>query len=462
MRKDSPASALAAPPAGTAADSRRGAPQPEPRLAATKPLPLFRPPDRRPRHDDERLARMGIRRYESRRLALYTDIPAEKARLLPPLLDRAYDAWVEYFGELPADRAGGDWQITGYLIGDRELFRRSGVVPGDLPPFVNGRHRGREFWMYDQEEDYYRRHLMIHEATHCYMTTMPGVVCPLWYLEGMAELCGTHRIENDGTVRFRVMPHDKREFAGLGRITLIRQDVKARGYRRLDELEALRPDDFLKNEAYAWSWALCHFFDAHPRYSARFRDIARRLGTQPFDELFRGAFESDAADVATGWAVFASTLDDGYDLERAAIEFRPGEPLRPESAEARCDVQAGRGWQSSGVLVEQGQEYEIAATGRFTLATEPRPWLAEPRGISFRYFDGRPLGQLLATVRGEATGDGRGPESMLETFAVGAGPRITAPRTGTLYLRLNDSWSELADNSGEARVTIRAVAERGR
>ena len=46
----------------------------------------------------------------------------------------------------------------------------AGLLPDNLPSFLNGRHRGQEFWLNDQDQDYYRRHLVIHEATHCYMT----------------------------------------------------------------------------------------------------------------------------------------------------------------------------------------------------------------------------------------------------------------------------------------------------
>lgn len=458
--------------------------EPAPRSADPPPQPVFRPSDRRPKHDDERLARMGIRRYASRRLILYTDIAAEKAANLPPLIDQAYDAWVEYFGELPPDRERSDWQITGYLIGDRALFDRAGLIPDDLPPFINGRHRGREFWMFDQQEDYYRRHLLIHEATHCYMTTMPDIAMPLWYLEGMAELFGTHRIEADGRVRFRVMPHDRENFAGLGRIGLVQRDFARRGYRRFAELESLKPDDFLENDAYAWSWAICYFFDTHPRCARQFRELGRRLGTAPFNELLRAVFDvpSDsrqaelgraAAEIASDWAVFAGNLEEGFDLERGATTFRPGQPLARGDV-AQFSVRADRGWQSTGVLLEAGTRYEITAVGRFTLAREPRPWTSEPAGITFRYHAGRPLGELLAAVRDETppaphrtkggagvadTAFGRAADSLLEVFPIGSRATLTAPHSGTLYLRLNDSWAELADNEGTVDVTIR-VADR--
>jgi len=32
---------------------------------------------------------------------------------------------------------------------------------------------------------------------------------------------------------------------------------------------------------------------------------------------------------------------------------------------------------------------------------------------------------------------------------------LTAPISGTLYLRLNDHWGELSDNTGSIQVTVR-------
>lgn len=415
--------------------------------------PVYRPADARPTHNDAALAKVGIHVYESRRLKLYTDIAPEKARPLPPLMDQAYRAWEEYFGPLPPARDGSDFQMTGYIMADRELFRRVGLLPEDLPDFLHGRHRGAEFWMNDQEHDYYRRHLMLHEGTHCFMTIVPGVLPPVWYLEGMAELFGTHWIAPEGAVRFRVMPHDKDEFVGLGRITMIQTDVKKTGYKSASEVTNLKPNDFLENEAYAWSWALCYFLDAHPRYGERFRQLGRHATDGSFGMVLEELFGSDVAEIETEWALFATGLEHGYDLARAAIDFRRGKPL---TEAARVSIAADRGWQSSGVHVEASHTYQISASGQFTLAQEPIPWVSEPQGVSFRYFGGRPLGRLMAAIRAEPSAGEGMPETMLHPLVIGNGGPLTAPVAGTLYFRLNDDWSELSDNTGAVEVEIRS------
>ena len=111
------------------------------------------------------------------------------------------------------------------------------------------------------------------------------------------------------------------------------------------------------------------------------------------------------------------------------------------------------------MLVQQGQHYGITATGRFELAGQPKPWVSEPQGISFKYFNGRPLGLLLGCIRSETEETGGAGDTMLKVYPFGRGGTFHAPATGTLYLRLNDEWNSLHDNRGDVTVEIRASAK---
>ena len=420
---------------------------------------VFRPNDARKPRDDQRLAEVGIRCSESKRLKLYTDIDPKVAETLPAVIDQAYDALEAYFGPMPPDRARSVFQMTGYLIKDDALFRDAGLIPEDLPRFEHGRHRRNEFWMREQPYDYYRRHLLIHEVTHCFMTFMPDVEAPVWYMEGMAECFGTHRINRDGTIDFRVMPTSPDEFAGSGRITAIRNDFSSGKAKSITEILDLRPEEFLKTEQYAWSWGLCMLLDTHPRYRDRFRKMGGYLQRNAFPTEFYRAFSPDARDLPTEWTLFAQNLQYGYDIGRAAIDFRPGAELSVSRPKGDVEVKADRGWQSSGVLMSEGQKYAIAATGRFELAQDPKPWISEPQGVSIRYFGGKPLGVLLGCLRTETGESGGAMDSMLRVETIGRGGEFTAPFTGTMYFRLNDEWNSLSDNKGEVTVEIRVMEE---
>lgn len=447
-------------PVEDAPSQQAASPEPVTQTVETAvPQQIVRPSDARPRHDDERLQLLGIRKYESKRLKLYTDIDPAVAETLPVVIDRAYEALESYFGALPPDRERTDFQMTGYLIRDDALFREAGLIPEDLPRFEHGRHRRNEFWMREQQYDYYRRHLLIHEVTHCFMTYMPDVEAPVWYMEGMAECFGTHRTQPDGTIEFRVMPTSPEGFAGSGRITVIRNDCSKGEAKSIPAILDLRADEFLKTEYYAWSWGLCMFLDTHPRYRDRFRKLGGYLQRNAFPTEFHRAFGNDLRDLATEWALYSRNLQYGYDIVRSAIEFRSGTELASSQPEREVLVKADRGWQSSGVLLREGEMYTMTTSGRFELAQEPKPWVSEAQGISFRYFEGRPLGMLLGCIRSEDGESGGELDSMLKVEALGRGGVFTAPVTGTMYFRVNDEWNSLSNNRGEVTVRIR-LAER--
>lgn len=431
---------------------------PDERVADTLTVaaPAFRPDDQRPQFDDAALAVLGIHRYESKRLRLYTDIPAEAAKPLPVVIDAAYGALSDYFGPLPPSRTGDEFQMTGYLMQDEKRFREAGMIPVDLPSIEHGRHRRNEFWLREQPYDYYRRHLLIHEATHCMMMYLPENQAPVWYLEGMAEHFGTHRIHADDTLTFRAMPISPEAFAGFGRITLLRKATEDGGGRTMLKVMDYTAKEYLNPEPYAWSWAVCHFLDHHPHYVARFRELGKNQQPRAFAGVLETLLAEGGRDLATEWVLFITNLQYGYDADRAAITFHPGTPwtnFNPRTAE----IVADRGWQSTRIRLEAHQRYEITATGQFTLAQQPKPWVSESDGISFRYFRGIPLGKLLACVRDEDGPAGGSDDTMLRVVPIGSRGEFTTPVAGTLYLRLNDSWSELADNAGRVNVSVRPV-----
>ena len=104
------------------------------------------------------------------------------------VFDAAVPLWCEYFGVEPAKVA--DWKIVGYVIQDKERFAGAGFIRRSLPDFPNGFSQGSQLWLYDQPSGYYRRHLLLHEGTHCFMYRWLGGTGPPWYMEGMAELLG--------------------------------------------------------------------------------------------------------------------------------------------------------------------------------------------------------------------------------------------------------------------------------
>jgi hypothetical protein len=394
--------------------------------------------------DEKRAEAAGVRKLAGKHLVLYTDVKSSPdIDSLPALFDLAVPQWAEYFG-VPEDTYR-NWQAQGFLIRDRETFEALGLMPPVEQDFPNGISVGREFWFYAQPSDYYTRHLMLHEGTHVFMLSFLGGCGPGWYMEGTAELFGTHRYdERYKQLTLRTMPMNRDEVPMWGRIKLINLAPE-----RDHPLTAVLETDNsrqLSDDKYAWCWAACKFLDTHPRYRARFRKLQANVTAPDFNDRFRDAFRGQWADLQSEWLAFIAALDYGYDFDRTAIDFRRGKPL---TKPVKVQLAADRGWQSSGVQVEAGKTYRITAKGRYEIANDGDPWPCEPGGITIDYHEGRPLGTLLGAIDGHKTG-----ATLATVFDVGLGTTITPAATGTLYLRVNDSPARLDDNRGTLTATI--------
>jgi hypothetical protein len=400
--------------------------------------------------DDARAAAEGIRKLSGRRLTLYTDLPAgEEIDRLPEVFDQAFPQWCEYFHVDPAEHA--DWNLTGFLMKDKARFQRAGLLPDDLPPFKNGYARNYELWLYEQKSDYYRRHLLLHEGTHGFMNTILRACGPPWYMEGIAELFGTHRW-HDGRLTMRYFPQSRQEVPRWGRIEMIKEAVAAGRPMRLRDVIEYSVTAHLETEPYAWCWAAAMLLDRHPRYQQRFRRLYEDVSKPDFNQRFYRAMGSDWGRLCEAWQVFIAGLEFGYDMAAAVLDFTPGDPL--PSGGATVAVAAQRGWQNSGLRLDAGASYRLQATGRYQVADQPQIWWCEPGGVSIRYYQGRPLGVLLAAVRPDQT-DQDGRCALLDPAVVGTGATLSPKQSGTLYLKINDSAAELGDNAGQLEVHVK-------
>ncbi|MCS7237835.1 MAG: hypothetical protein NZ899_06150 [Thermoguttaceae bacterium] len=401
--------------------------------------------------DPARLRAEGIHSIEGPRLTLYTDLtPTAAIKELPRLFEQAFPQWCSYFQVRAEDYP--EWKCIAVLLGDGERIRRAGLLPAELPPFRFGFARGTEIWFVNPPSDYYRRHLLLHEGVHAFMNTILGSCGPTWYMEGVAELLATHRWES-GKLELGYFPRYPEELSLWGRIRMVREDLKAGIFLTLEEILGLRPRDNESLELYGWCWAAANFLDRHPRYQQAFRLLPQRVRWPDFNSQFRQSIGRYWHWAEEEWAVFVHTLEFGHDVSREAIDLTPGQPLAPAGQE--ITVAADRGWQNTGILVEKGTQYELVAQGRYQLGQEPVIWWCEPGGVTIRYYRGKPLGILLAAVwAGRQSGKPiRSP--FLEPVVVGLRTNFIPAETGTLFLRVNDSPAELADNRGVLTVRIR-------
>ena len=168
----------------------------------------------------------ALRTLESQHLTLVTDLPLDaEVDSLPGYFDQAFDQWCEYFSVDPA--AHHEWRVRGYLMQSPERFRAAGLLPASLPEFATGYSLGDQFWLHEQTSVYYRRQLMLHEGTHAFMIAMLGGTGPAWYAEGLAELLGTHSLE-DGRITLNVIPRHRDDVPKWGRVEVVQTDFARR------------------------------------------------------------------------------------------------------------------------------------------------------------------------------------------------------------------------------------------
>lgn len=409
----------------------------------------------------------GIRGYSSQRLLLYTDIEPERAREIVKLVDQVYATWEYQMGPLPEARDQTEFQVTGYLMRDPQKFQKANLLQArKLANIIHGQNDGYTFWMHDQKRDYYREHLLLHEATHCVTQCREGEgdeLRPLWFIEGMAEYFGTHQPSAEGSppespLQFGIILTSAEASAGFGRIEMIRAECEAGRALAAADVLLLGAHEFSESRTtpYAWSWALCTFLAKHPVTTEDYRHVCHQWETDEFLRAFQAFWMKHKTVITADWELFRESLCYGFDLPRGATVRAETTPLEP-GATREVQIRADRGWQSTGIGVLKDQSMQITATGRITLAETTKPWLSEPQGISVRYSEGKPIGRLLGAIQRETPSED-GPVRCWEFFDIGPGSTIRAPDAGTLFLRVNDRWSELSDNSGGYHATVTVPA----
>lgn len=405
--------------------------------------------------DDSQLLQAGLHRVASQRLILYTDVaPSPEIEQLGMVFDAAYPQWCEFFGIAPGSKP---WQMRGFLMKDPQLFRSLGVLPPWLPPFSNGFSVGDVLWIYEQPSAYYRRHLLIHEGTHGFLRAHFGQQVPPWYNEGIAELLGTH-FWDGRTLRLAYLPRSREEVPLWGRIKIVRDAVAAERPLAVFEILDFGPTAHRNVEPYGWCWALTALLENDSRFHEPFRQLVQFIDDPSFNKRLVALLGSRWKDLQYQWLIVLADLDYGYDFLRTVTDFRPGAPVLPQGHVIR--VEAAKGWQNSGLVLEDSRTYELSATGRFVIAQDNLPWESEPQGVTIRYHRGKPLGALLAAVVPTADEhpdplvEVRTAGSFFRPILVGRHHTLTPPRKGTLFLRVNDSPAELGDNSGEVIVRL--------
>lgn len=408
------------------------------------------------------MSALGIRLIRGDHFEFYTDL-AESPDVdgIVPVLDAAVGELCRFFRLDPADYA--DWRVEAFLVNDREPFEIFGAFR-NAPEFANGYSFGSRIWIFDKKQAYYNRFLLLHELVHTFMNWTFGDLNPRWYSEGIAEYLALHSWDGENlTLGF--FPRDSEEIPGFGRIERIRSLLRRRNVKSVEEIMAFVPEDFNDNDSYAWSWAFVTLLERHPRYVQTARVLPYLMTRPDANKIFLNLLKKDAPILKRDWADFASNLVYDYDFSQPRIDYASGRPSA-EKTSIDLNVSAG-GWQNSGLWLEEGKTYSLSAAGRYKIFDSRlnRSFPCEPNGITLRYYNGRPIGQLLAAVVPDLSAEkkrsaeiGGGKTSPLapwdEAVPILRREEMTPTVSGTLFFRVNLPSGAAARSTGTLSVTI--------
>ena len=427
--------------------------------------------------DPQRVAAAGISVLRGKHITLYTDVrvnasgnqetsedQTDPRQRWIELFDAAVPLWFEKF-DIERSLAK-DYALTAIVMQDQQRFKKAKLIPDGLPKFPAGYSRGHEFWMYAQPDEYYTRHLMLHEGTHAIMNWFKGSSGPPWYSEGMAEWVALHDWDGEKLELASKIPSVD-DSKGWGRIGRIKKMVAANSALSLDDVFNIPPSGFRDVKYYAWSWAACEFFSEHPLSARAFARLPDSVDERQieFNRSFIKALAPHREALDRDWALFINELDYGYNVRAARLtEATPVESSNSTQGRSETfQVSASQSWQTTGIKVRQGDRIGISAAGEIVVGETTKPWVSQAGGITIDYFSGQPLGRLMACVVPENLSQQDIAEvRAFDSIAVGTGAAIAGsgpkvhiiPSDGVLWLRINESPARLGDNSGHLEVSI--------
>ncbi len=412
-------------------------------------------------HDWQRLihrARLaGLRIFESDHLVLITDQASrvgDALEGLPEIFDEAVKVWASHY-RIPLS-AVQKWKVCGCLVVDRERFRKAGLLPDAIPDFVNGYCDHYRFWLTEQSNPAYQRHLLLHEGVHAFTATLLNLNTPTWYTEGIAEWLATHRlVEAPPQFKHAPIPVTPEDVEQLGRIEMIRRLRRSTKAPSLDEVFALKPTLHGTVSSYASAWAVVAFLAGHPRYQEAFALTEQQPLDAGFTRRLKGQPGWNSAAARRDFDAFTADLDYGFDCSRMTINWSSGR--RIPVAGATSTVTATHGWQNSGWQLEAGRQYQLRVSGHCRVGQLQRAdglldLESTAVGISIDWYRGLPLGRLLIAQWDDKPDSGGRPK--FKVLAEGGATTFTAVSNSPMFLKINNRPSNLSLSDGQLTVSI--------
>ena len=394
----------------------------------------------------------GFHQVRSEHMTLVTDLEIDnELRNWPVYLDQALEQWKQIFKPDPSKLLR--LHATVYLVGNRTKWENAGLLR-EVPFLEEGYQLGNKLYVVEQPSEFYRRMLFLHEATHWIMYEWLGGAGSPWLMEGMADYLSTHQLQND-RVSLGYFPVSADEVPSWGRILQVQKSMEQQSAPKLSDILAFSDMRQRRMDRYCWSWAAVYFFDHNPEHGEDFRSLYR--GELDYSlaasKQLKDLLGEDWPKVSIQWRCYLDDLDFGFSPR---LMLRWGDTaLRAMKTEEmqKILIQADRGWQSTGVVLEAGDAISVKANGSVEVKrlADGQSWRATPKGVSVEYNRGHKLGALIGVL---APLDAEQPSKLWSRVLVGSQSTFQATERSCLLLRVNDSALGVNDNSGAFSVEI--------
>ena len=372
----------------------------------------------------------------SAHFALHTDISDRQAAVLLAKLETMYELVSGYFKARPRNtiecyvvRDMKKWpadQIP--AAGKAKILEPAGVTLS-RSSLVKGRIIGTQAIVYSCDD----HGVAQHEAVHAFCAQTFGSTGPTWYSEGMAEM---GQYWKKGNLAVDISPY-------VANYLATSEPQKLKQIVKLDQVTG----DSWQN--YSWRWALCHLLASNPNYSKRFKQLGINLMKQGTDKTKNSNKREDSFDVAFGpiadeisfeYDQFIENFGNGYRADLCVWDWKTKAKKLAGSRKVKTKVNAQEGWQATKAILAAGTTYSYEASG---------DWQFEPTGKVTA--DGSPGGQgrLIGVIFKDF--------KLGEPFELGVKGEFNAYSDGQLYVRCQDDWTSLSDNSGTIDLQLRQV-----
>ena len=370
------------------------------------------------------------RELRSDHFILATDISDRSAQVLLAKLETMYELVGAYFGAAP------NQPILCYVVRDLSQWPEGQLEPAGVQQIAA--RAGLTVWRTlrrgsktKAEAEVYScsdHNVCQHEAVHAFCALTFGSTGPVWFSEGMAEM-GQYWKPDQLAV-----------------------DIQPEVIRYLQNTEPKRMADIVAAgqitgdswQAYAWRWALCHLLANNPNYAKRFKTLGLNLMTERDNDSFTNAFGPVAENISFEYDQFVQNFGNGYRVDLCVWDWRtPSKPIS-KSKRIKLDVESRAGWQATRLRAVEGASYDYSAEGTWGIGKGTEDLSADGSSTG----EGRLIGALMNEFKLSAP------------FELGSVGTWVAPSEGQLFVRCRDAWTELEDNSGSVKLTIKRTSEK--